>query len=213
MNLKTDIKMILKFGSRGAEVIALQKKLNLMADGIFGKLTEEAVKEFQKSRGLTPDGIVGPKTKSALGMVASNSRKVDEIIIHYTASPEGEDFTNAQIKASHLARGFSDIGYHWIIGPNGEIRKGRDERLAGAHCKGHNTRSIGICYVGGCPPRSVKGWRDIGKDTRTPAQKAALIKLIKEVKGRYPNSTVHGHNEFANKPCPGFNAKKEYENL
>lgn len=202
----------IKKGSRGEDVKTLQRRLNLIADGIFGKLTDEAVREFQKSHGLSVDGIVGPKTWAALG-IGNAKRNVDEIIIHYTATPEGEDFTNAQIKASHLARGFSDIGYHWIIGPNGEIRKGRDERLAGAHCKGHNTRSIGISYVGGCPPRSVKGWRDIGKDTRTPAQKAALIKLIKEVKDRYPNASVHGHNEFANKPCPGFNAKEEYKNL
>lgn len=202
----------IKKGSRGEDVKTLQRRLNLIADGIFGKLTDEAVREFQKNHGLSVDGIVGPRTWAALG-IGNAKRNVDEIIIHYTATPEGEDFTNAQIKASHLARGFSEIGYHWIIGPNGEIRKGRDERLAGAHCKGHNTRSIGISYVGGCPPRSVKGWRDIGKDTRTPAQKAALIKLIKEVKGRYPNASVHGHNEFANKPCPGFNAKEEYKNL
>lgn len=205
--------MALKISSRGAEVITLQKKLNIMADGIFGKLTEEAVKEFQKKRGLIPDGIVGPQTKSALGLVSVNTRNIDEIIIHYTATPEGEEFSNAQIKASHLARGFSDIGYHWVIGLNGEVRKGRDESIAGAHCKWHNTRSIGICYVGGCPPRSVEGWKNIGKDTRTPAQKAALIKLIKEVKSRYPKATVHGHNEFANKPCPGFNAKQEYASL
>jgi N-acetylmuramoyl-L-alanine amidase len=202
----------IKKGSRGEDVKTLQRKLNLIADGIFGKLTDEAVREFQKSHGLSVDGIVGPKTWTALG-IGNAKRNVDEIIIHYTATPDGEEFSNAQIKASHLARGFSDIGYHWVVGLNGEIRKGRDEGIAGAHCTGHNTRSIGICYVGGCPPRSVNGWRDIGKDTRTPAQKAALIKLIREVKARYPNASVHGHNEFANKPCPGFNAKEEYKNL
>lgn len=202
----------IKKGSRGEDVKTLQRKLNLIDDGIFGKLTDEAVREFQKSHGLSVDGTVGPKTWTALG-IGNAKRNVDEIIIHYTATPDGEEFSNAQIKASHLARGFSDIGYHWVVGLNGEIRKGRDEGIAGAHCTGHNTRSIGICYVGGCPPRSVNGWRDIGKDTRTPAQKAALIKLIREVKARYPNASVHGHNEFANKPCPGFNAKEEYKNL
>lgn len=202
----------IKKGSRGEDVKTLQRRLNLIADGIFGKLTDEAVREFQKSHGLSVDGIVGPKTWAALG-IGNSKRNVDEIIIHYTATPDGEEFSNAQIKASHLARGFSDIGYHWVIGLNGEIRKGRDESIAGAHCTGHNTRSVGICYVGGCPPRSVNGWRDIGKDTRTPAQKEALIKLIREVKERHPNSSVHGHNEFANKPCPGFNAKEEYKNL
>lgn len=201
-----------KKGSRGDDVKTLQRKLNLIPDGIFGPLTEEAVREFQKSHGLTADGIAGPKTWAALG-VSAHARNVDEIIVHYTATPEGEEFSNAQIRASHLARGFSDIGYHYVIGLNGEIRKGRDEALAGAHCTGHNSRSVGVCYVGGCPPRSVKGWQNIGRDTRTPAQKTALIKLIRKLKGRYPGATVHGHNEFANKPCPGFNAREEYKNL
>lgn len=202
----------LKKGSRGEEVKALQKKLNLVADGIFGVLTEEAVKEFQRAHGLAADGIVGAKTWAALGVVSpAATRYVDKIIIHYTATPQGEEFSNAQIKASHLARGFSDIGYHYVIGLNGEVRPGRSEAVVGAHCTGHNTRSIGVCYVGGCPPRSVKNWQNIGLDTRTPAQKAALLKLLKELKQRYPNATIHGHREFANKPCPGFDANAEYK--
>lgn len=196
----------LKRGSRGAEVKTLQGKLNLMQDGIFGPLTEEAVKEFQKSRGLTADGVVGSRTWAALG-VNQGKRKVDQIIIHYTATPEGEEFSNEQIRHSHLARGFSDIGYHYVIGLNGEIRPGRSEAIAGAHCTGHNTRSVGVCYVGGCPPRTTPNWKNIGKDTRTPAQEATLIRLVKELLRRYLGATVHGHNEFANKPCPGFNVK------
>lgn len=198
--------MTLKRGRHGGAVKSLQEKLHLLADGIFGPLTEEAVKEFQKSRGLTADGVVGPKTWVALGMVQSK-RKVDQIIIHYTATPEGEEFSNEQIKHSHLARGFSDIGYHYVIGLNGEIRPGRSESIAGAHCTGHNTRSIGVCYVGGCPPRTTPNWQKTGKDTRTPAQETTLAKLVKELIGRYPGATVHGHYEFANKPCPGFNVK------
>lgn len=196
----------LKRGSRGADVKTLQGKLNLMQDGIFGPLTEEAVKEFQKSRGLTADGVVGSRTWAALG-VSQGKRRVDQIIIHYTATPEGEEFSNEQIRHSHLTRGFSDIGYHYVIGLNGEIRPGRSEAIAGAHCTGHNTRSVGVCYVGGCPPRTTPNWKNIGKDTRTPAQEATLVKLVKELLRRYPGATVHGHNEFANKPCPGFKVK------
>lgn len=197
----------LKRGSRGAEVKTLQGKLNLMADGIFGPLTEEAVKEFQKRKGLTADGVVGAQTWAALGVVQSK-RKIDEIILHCTATPEGEEFSNAQIKQSHLARGFSDIGYHYVIGLNGEVRPGRAEAIAGAHCTGHNMRSMGVCYVGGCPPRSTPNWQKSGKDTRTAAQGAALEKLVKELLRRYPGATVHGHNEFANKACPSFNVKR-----
>ena len=204
----------IKRGSRGADVKMLQTKLNLYPDGIFGQLTEEAVKQFQREKGLTVDGIVGDNTWRALGFVIStNKRNIDEIIVHYTATPQGEEFSNAQIRASHLARGFADIGYHYVIGLNGEIRPGRSEAIAGAHCTGHNSRSIGVCYVGGCPPRSTPGWHTIGIDTRTPAQKEALLKLLKELKKRYPKASIHGHREFANKPCPGFDAKKEYANI
>lgn len=202
----------LKRGSRGEAVKTLQRMLHIMADGIYGPLTEEAVREFQKSKGLAADGIAGPRMWEALGVPASG-RFVDEIIVHYTATPQGEEFSNAQIKASHLARGFSDIGYHYAIGLKGEVRPGRPEAVAGAHCTGHNTHSIGVSYVGGCPPRSVQGWQNIGMDTRTPEQKAALIALLKVLKRKYPAATIHGHNEFANKPCPGFNAREEYKEI
>ena len=204
---------ILKKGSRGAEVKTLQQKLNLISDGIFGSLTEEAVKAFQKAKGLTVDGVVGAKTWGALGLTTPNPRTIKEIIVHYSATPQHENYTVEQIRQMHLTRGFSDIGYHWYIDGNGAIFKGRDEKLAGAHTTGHNTISIGVCYCGGCPPRSVKNWQNTGLDTRTPAQKAALIKLLKELKQRYPGATIHGHNEFANKPCPGFDARKEYNAL
>lgn len=206
--------IILKKGSRGNDVKVLQKALNLAVDGIYGSLTEEAVREFQKRKGLTVDGIVGNKTWEALGiMTSSNPRNIKEIILHYTATPEGEDYSVEQIRQMHLARGFSDIGYHWVVGRDGTIYPGRDERISGAHCTNHNSSSIGVVYVGGCPVRSVKNWQNIGKDTRTPEQKAALIKLLKDLKKRYPKATIHGHNEFANKPCPGFDARKEYANL
>lgn len=202
----------IKKGSRGEEVKTLQRKLNLYPDGIFGKLTEEAVKEFQKVHKLTADGIVGAKTWAALG-VTHNPRDIKEIIVHCSATPEGEDYTVEQIRQMHLARGFSDIGYHYVIYRDGSIHVGRPEAISGAHCTGHNSISIGICYVGGCPPRSVKGWNKQGKDTRTPAQKLALVKLIKELKKKYPYAKIYGHRDFANKLCPCFDAKKEYMTL
>lgn len=104
----------------------------------------------------------------------SSKRKIDQIILHCTSTPEGEDFTNAQIREWHLERGFSDIGYHYVIGLNGEVRPGRPESVVGAHCKGHNTRSIGVCYVGGCPPRTVPNWE---KKERTRAPRRRRLHL------------------------------------
>lgn len=197
----------LKKGSRGVDVITLQKKLNLQTDGIFGPLTEEAVKEFQKANGLTVDGIVGTNTWNKLG-VSTNKRTIKELIVHCSATPEGKDFTVAQIRQWHLQSGFSDVGYHYIIYRDGSVHVGRNETISGAHCTGHNTISIGICYIGGCASDGKTP-----KDTRTPVQKAALIKLLKDLKRKYPKATIYGHKDFAAKACPSFDAKKEYSSL
>lgn len=202
----------LRYGSRGSDVVTLQKKLNLLADGIFGRLTEEAVKEFQKSNGLAVDGIVGAKTWEALGE-DYNPRGIDMIIVHCSATPEGKDYTVDQIRKWHLDRGFSDIGYHYVVYRDGSIHKGRAERISGAHTSGYNSRSIGVCYIGGCDAVTNPNWSKCPKDTRTPEQKAALIKLLKELKAKYPKATIHGHREFANKACPSFDAKTEYKDL
>ncbi|MCM1454832.1 MAG: N-acetylmuramoyl-L-alanine amidase [bacterium] len=135
------------------------------------------------------------------------------IIVHCSATPEGEDYTVEQIRAMHLQRGFTDIGYHYVIYRDGSVHRGRAESLSGAHTSGYNSRSIGVCYIGGCPARTDPKWMNKGKDTRTPQQKAALLKLLKELKGRYPSATVHGHREFAAKACPSFDARKEYTNI
>lgn len=196
----------LKLGNKGSEVKTLQSKLTLIADGIFGPLTEEAVKDFQEKSGLTVDGIVGPKTWAKLGV--AQSRYIDEIIVHCSATAEGKDFTVADIKKWHLQRGFSDIGYHWVVYRDGTIVSGRPESTSGAHCTGHNSISIGVCYIGGCASDGKTP-----KDTRTDAQKDSLIKLLRELKKRHPKTKIYPHYKFANKACPSFNAEKEYSSL
>lgn len=131
-------------------------------------------------------------------------RTINKIIIHCSATPEGKNFTVEDIRRWHRERGFNDIGYHYVIYLDGSIHKGRDESLVGAHCVGQNQTSIGICYIGG-----VATDGKTAKDTRTEAQKQAIRKLVKELQAKYPNVTVHGHNEFASKACPSFNVKTE----
>ena len=213
----------IKKGSRGADVVTLQTKLGITADGIFGNATETAVKAFQTAHGLVADGIVGAKTWAALGVRASaGGRKITEIIVHCEATPEGEDFTPEQVNICHKQRRFSPyvrdgktwyIGYHYVIQLDGRIIACRPESVKGCHCSGHNANSIGISYVGGCPPRTDPKWMNKAKDTRTPAQKASLIKLLKELKSRYPNAKIYGHRDFAPKGCPSFDARSEYKNL
>lgn len=188
----------LRKGSRGQEVRDLQKRLSLHVDGIFGDITEEAVRSFQLRQSLEADGIVGPLTRAALDTTGSR-RIISKIILHCTATPEGRDFTVEQIRQWHLARGFSDIGYHFVIYRDGSVHRGRPEAVVGAHCSGQNYCSIGVCYVGGLAPDG-----HTPKDTRTPAQKKALRALVTSLRQKYPAASVHGHYEFSNKACPSF---------
>lgn len=193
----------IKLLDRGEEVKVLQSKLNLIPDGIFGPLTAEAVKDFQRVNGIKADGIVGPETWSKLNI--SQPRAINEIIVHCSATAEGKDFTVADIKKWHLARGFSDVGYHYVIYRDGTIHKGRDESKIGAHCTGHNAHSIGVCYIGGCASDGKTP-----KDTRTEKQKTSLLSLLRELKKKYPKASIHSHKDYTNKACPSFDATKEY---
>lgn len=200
--------MYLKKGSRGEDVKTLQKLLYLKEDGVFGDLTEEAVKDFQKANGLTVDGIVGNTTWMKLNShLKVSKRTINEIIVHCSATKEGKDFTVADIKRWHLERGYSDIGYHYVIYRDGSVHEGRNVNISGAHCTGHNSHSIGVCYIGGL------GADGKAKDTRTDSQKISLLKLLKQLKSIYPKASIHGHCEYANKACPSFNAGKEYKNI
>lgn len=130
-------------------------------------------------------------------------RKITEIIIHCTATKEGRECTVAQIDRWHRQRGFLCIGYHYVIHLDGTVEQGRTEAMVGAHCQGHNGRSIGVCYVGGLDRKGK------AKDTRTPEQRMALRRLVRELQERYPNASLHGHREFARKSCPCFDVKTE----
>lgn len=142
-------------------------------------------------------------------------RKINEIIIHCSATPEGRNFTVQQIRDWHVkGNGWRDIGYHYIVYLDGSVHNGRPVEQIGAHCSGHNANSIGVCYVGGCDAtKRLPDGQLAPKDTRTPIQKIALRQLLKTLKARYPGARIYGHRDFAPKACPSFDAKTEYADL
>lgn len=135
------------------------------------------------------------------------NRKIDKIILHSTATPEGMDVDAKRITTWHKHRGFATIGYHYVVKLDGTIEEGRSIHDVGAHAKGYNRTSIGVVYAGGCD-------EDMNpKDTRTEEQSMALVNLLSALMEMYPNATLHGHNEFTQKACPSFNVQEEYEFL
>lgn len=134
-------------------------------------------------------------------------RKINKIILHCSATKEGMHFTAEDIDQWHKQQGWKGIGYHYVILLDGTVQIGRPESEIGAHVSGHNANSIGICYIGGLDKNGK------AKDTRTDQQKEALQNLVSALLEKYPDATVHGHNEFANKDCPCFNVKAEFLNF
>uniref|UniRef100_A0A1A9WVY5 Peptidoglycan recognition protein family domain-containing protein n=1 Tax=Glossina brevipalpis TaxID=37001 RepID=A0A1A9WVY5_9MUSC len=135
------------------------------------------------------------------------SRVIHRIIIHCAATPNGRvlgrDGENAAqvIDRWHRARGFHrdapandnglpSIGYHGVIDADGQLLTGRGEEEVGAHVRGYNQDSLGLCLV--------------GTDQFTSAQWAVLRTQILTLRVRWPEATLHGHNEFSSKLCPGF---------
>ena len=145
-------------------------------------------------------------------------RAVNKIVIHCSATREGVNVSATTIDGWHRKRGFDQIGYHYVISLDGAITAGRPVNVMGAHVGGGGNRaSIGIAYIGGVDA-NLKA-----KDTRTEAQKAALIKIIKILKNIYPEASIHGHRDYSKdkdgdgveahefmKMCPCFNAEVEY---
>lgn len=135
-------------------------------------------------------------------------RPITELIVHCSATPAGRDVTASDIRRWHREeRGFADIGYHFVVRLDGKVECGRPLAVVGAHCRGHNSRSVGVCYVGGI------GSDGRPADTRTPAQRQALLGLLTALRRRFPGASIHGHRDFAAKGCPSFDATAEYRNL
>ena len=137
-------------------------------------------------------------------------RRIDEIILHCSATERGKDFRVADIDRWHRARGFRKVGYHYVIDIDGTVEAGRKESEIGAHCSGRNKHSIGICYVGGL---------SLGLPTNTlhdnPSQLHKLCELLSYLMKKYSLGfdAIRCHNEFANKACPCFHRDYIYKVL
>jgi len=128
-------------------------------------------------------------------------RKINKVIIHCSDTYHNMDIGCKEIRKWHKARGWNDIGYHYVIRRDGTLETGRPIETIGAHCKGQNRYSIGVCFVGG---KAGKG--DIS-DNFTLEQMQIGRMLMHDFKNANPDITFHGHNEFSSKACPIFDIK------
>lgn len=123
-------------------------------------------------------------------------RRIDRVIIHHSAAPS--HYGIDEIREWHLARGFEDIGYHYVIEQDGSIRMGRPIEQIGAHCYGLNNTSIGI---GLCTPDKPLG-----------PQWIPLYKLVKSLTFVFPTIIdVAGHRDFSEKECPAFDVRQWWD--
>ena len=133
-------------------------------------------------------------------------RTITEIIVHCSDTEEGENFHAADIDRWHREKGWKRIGYHFVVDLDGLIETGRPVEMIAAHCKYHNARSIGVCYIGG---KDAEG-RHV--DTRTVEQKRAMRTLLSSLVRQY-HARIYGHRDFAARDCPCFDARTEYADL
>lgn len=136
----------------------------------------------------------------SLEEIEKNDRNIKYLVIHCAATKPSMDVPIERIRKWHLDRGFNDVGYHFYIRRDGSLHKGRDIDTTGAHVKGYNSVSIGICYEGGIDESGEP------EDNRTPYQMRALIRILCELVTVYPDANIRGHRDFegVNKACPSF---------
>ena len=191
-------------------------------------------KAIQRWAGVAADGVPGPMTAAAIvgragidlpapvqsdGPVLGAGRNISRIFVHCTGTREGQDVDAATIRAWHKARGWRDIGYHFVIRLDGTIERGRPENQVGSHARGFNTGSVALVYVGGLDAQGQP------KDTRTPAQIEAMRKLVGDLTAVYPGAEVLGHRDISPdkdgdgvvephewlKACPCFDVRRWWQ--
>lgn len=119
---------------------------------------------------------------------------IGKIVVHCSDSPHGRGDNAETIHGWHKERDFDGIGYHYVIIESGEVQAGRPHYWTGAHVRGHNTGSLGICLI--------------GMDTFTHGQMKALRELLRALHAQYPDAIICGHRDLDDsKLCPNFEVR------
>ena len=144
-------------------------------------------------------------------------RKINHIVVHCSATRESCALTPQALEAEHRRRGFRGTGYHYYIRRDGTVLGTRSLEIPGAHVKGYNAHSIGICYEGGLDADGNP------KDTRTPEQRSALRLLVHQLLKQFRDARICGHRDLSPdrdgdgvvepdewvKQCPCFEVARE----
>ncbi|HEV7340879.1 MAG TPA: N-acetylmuramoyl-L-alanine amidase [Sphingopyxis sp.] len=158
----------------------IQAKVGAAQDGIYGNATADKL--------LALLGL-SPLPAESGSLVKGTGVNIKRVFLHCSATREGQDIDAATIKKWHLAQGWKDIGYHFVIRIDGTIETGRAEHVVGSHVAGFNTGSIGVVYVGGLDAQGKP------KDTRTEAQKASMARLCRALDAAYKQPRFMGHRD------------------
>lgn len=127
---------------------------------------------------------------------------IHTIVIHYSATYPATTLTRDQVDKWHRERGFREIGYHWFIRRDGTLEEGRAEGTLGAHVRGHNSGTIGICWAGGLDRTTGP---NVGVWNPSAAQVECMVRLVHDIQRRWPSAKrVIGHKDLVPTECPGL---------
>lgn len=139
-------------------------------------------------------------------MSSKQRESTDYIVVHCSATPPSMDIGVKEIRRWHRDQGWLDVGYHFIIRRDGNVEFGRNLNAMGAHVKGHNADSVGLCLIGGVDTSNNPD------DNFTQIQRETLLHLLRFLTKLYPEAKVVGHRDLdENKACPSFDVKQFLE--
>lgn len=128
--------------------------------------------------------------------------RTDAIFVHCSATKPEMDIGVETIRMWHKQQGWLDVGYHFIIKRDGTVEEGRQVNVVGSHVKDWNSRSVGVCLVGGIDANGRF------EANFTPAQMNSLRNKLDDLKVLYPQAEIKAHHDVAPKACPSFNLQR-----